>query len=120
MSQGEDGPAAGVIRVLVVDDHPIWLDAVARDLEASGLVVCGPAREVNQAVRVATATRTKVGDVHWLRTHGGAIQIVLLGIALIWVLFATLTFAKLVLAAIILGALELALWRIREGRPAPV
>jgi DNA-binding NarL/FixJ family response regulator len=46
--------------VLVVDDHPIWRDAVARDLEASGLVVCGTAREVNQAVRVATATRPDV------------------------------------------------------------
>jgi DNA-binding NarL/FixJ family response regulator len=48
------------LRVLVVDDHPIWRDAVARDLEAAGLVVCGTASDVAQAVRVATATRPDV------------------------------------------------------------
>jgi DNA-binding NarL/FixJ family response regulator len=48
------------LRVLVVDDHPIWRDAVARDLEAAGLVVCGTAAGVAQAVRVATATRPAV------------------------------------------------------------
>jgi DNA-binding NarL/FixJ family response regulator len=46
--------------VLVVDDHPIWRDAVARDLEAAGLVVCGTASDVAQAVRIATATRPDV------------------------------------------------------------
>jgi len=48
------------LRVLVVDDHPIWRDGVARDLEAAGLVVCGTAGDVAQAVRVATATRPDV------------------------------------------------------------
>src|SRR5262249_34122192 len=48
------------LRVLVVDDHPIWRDAVARDLEAAGLIVCGTASDVAQAVRVATATRPDV------------------------------------------------------------
>jgi DNA-binding NarL/FixJ family response regulator len=45
---------------MVVDDHPIWRDAVARDLEASGLTVCGVASDVAQAVRVATPTRPDV------------------------------------------------------------
>jgi DNA-binding NarL/FixJ family response regulator len=49
-----------VLRVLVVDDHPIWREAVARDLEAAGLVVCGTASDVAQAVRVAAATRPDV------------------------------------------------------------
>jgi len=48
------------LRVVVVDDHPIWRDGVARDLEAAGLVVAGTAGEVAQAVRVATATRPDV------------------------------------------------------------
>jgi len=48
------------LRVLVVDDHPIWRDGVARDLEAAGLTICGTAGDVAQAVRVATATRPDV------------------------------------------------------------
>jgi DNA-binding NarL/FixJ family response regulator len=48
------------LTVLVVDDHPIWRDGVARDLEAAGLTVCGTAGDVAQAVRVATATRPQV------------------------------------------------------------
>ena len=48
------------LRVVVVDDHPIWRDGVARDLEADGLVVCGTAGDVAQAVRVVTATRPDV------------------------------------------------------------
>ncbi|HVS69278.1 MAG TPA: response regulator transcription factor [Mycobacteriales bacterium] len=45
---------------MVVDDHPIWREAVARDLEAAGLAVCGVASDVAQAVRVATATQPDV------------------------------------------------------------
>src|SRR5436190_24402722 len=45
------------LRVLVVDDHPIWRDAVARDLEAAGFDVCGVAQDGERAVRIATATR---------------------------------------------------------------
>ena len=52
--------ADSALRVLVVDDHPIWRDAVARDLEAAALVVCGTASDVAQAIRVATATRPDV------------------------------------------------------------
>ena len=56
MSAGADQP----LRVLVVDDHPIWRDGVARDLESAGLVVCGTAGDGAQAVRIATATRPDV------------------------------------------------------------
>jgi len=52
--------AEGALRVLVVDDHPIWRDGVARDLEAAGYVVCGTAGEGAQALRVAAATRPDV------------------------------------------------------------
>jgi DNA-binding NarL/FixJ family response regulator len=60
MSPDEAGPTEGAIQVLVVDDHPIWRDAVARDLAAAGLVVCGTASGVDQAVRIALATRPDV------------------------------------------------------------
>jgi DNA-binding NarL/FixJ family response regulator len=56
----DDGQAAEALAVLVVDDHPIWRDGVARDLEAAGLTVCGTAGDVAQAVRVARATRPDV------------------------------------------------------------
>jgi DNA-binding NarL/FixJ family response regulator len=45
---------------MVVDDHPIWREAVASDLEAAGLDICGVASDVAQAVRIATATRPDV------------------------------------------------------------
>ena len=48
------------LRVLIVDDHPIWRDGVSRDLEAAGLIVCGTAADGGQAIRVAVATRPDV------------------------------------------------------------
>jgi DNA-binding NarL/FixJ family response regulator len=48
------------LRVLVVDDHPIWRDAAARSLTEAGFVVTGTARDGAQAVRVALATRPDV------------------------------------------------------------
>jgi DNA-binding NarL/FixJ family response regulator len=49
-----------MIRVMVVDDHPLWRDALARDLEAAGHVVVGTAGTVASAVGVALATRPDV------------------------------------------------------------
>lgn len=54
-----DAEAVG-LRVLVVDDHPIWRDGVARDLETAGFDVCGTAGEGAQALRIASATRPDV------------------------------------------------------------
>lgn len=48
------------VRVLVVDDHPIWRDGAARSLAEAGFVVCGTAGDGAQALRVATATRPDV------------------------------------------------------------
>jgi DNA-binding NarL/FixJ family response regulator len=52
--------AEAQIRVLVVDDHPIWRDAAARNLEEAGFLVAGTAGNGAQALRVATAIRPDV------------------------------------------------------------
>src|SRR6185312_2827690 len=48
------------LRVMVVDDHPIWRDAVARNLAAAGYHVAAAVGEGAQAVRVAPAARPDV------------------------------------------------------------
>jgi DNA-binding NarL/FixJ family response regulator len=51
-----DIQAEAELRVVIADDHPIWRDAVERDLAAAGLVVVGVAGDGEKAVRVVTAT----------------------------------------------------------------
>ena len=48
------------IRVMVVDDHPMWRDAVARDLTEAGYLVTAAVGEGGQAVRVAPTARPDV------------------------------------------------------------
>ena len=48
------------VTVVVADDHPIWRDAVERDLSEAGLVVVGSAGDGDKAVRVCAATRPAV------------------------------------------------------------
>ncbi|HEV7710706.1 MAG TPA: response regulator transcription factor [Asanoa sp.] len=45
------------IRVMVVDDHPMWRTGVARDLAEAGYDVVATTGEGQQAVRIAGATR---------------------------------------------------------------
>lgn len=47
-------------RILVVDDHPLWRDAVANDLSAAGFTVVGVAGDGDQALRVAAATQPSI------------------------------------------------------------
>jgi DNA-binding NarL/FixJ family response regulator len=51
---------SGPIRVMVVDDHPMWRDAVARDLGESGFEVVATAGDGEQAVRRAKAAAPDV------------------------------------------------------------
>ncbi|NEA39218.1 response regulator transcription factor [Streptomyces sp. SID11385] len=51
---------AQTARVMVVDDHPMWRDAVARDLEAAGFELVATAGDGPQAVRRASAARPDV------------------------------------------------------------
>ena len=48
------------VRVMVVDDHPMWRDAVERDLEASGFTVVATAATGTEAISRAAATRPQV------------------------------------------------------------
>ncbi|KUL49993.1 response regulator [Streptomyces sp. NRRL S-1521] len=56
----EGGDGAARIRVMVVDDHPMWRDAVARDLTEAGLDVVATAGDGEQAVRRARAAAPDV------------------------------------------------------------
>ncbi len=48
------------ITVMIVDDHPIWREGVARDLTERGLRVVATAPDADAAVRIATAVRPAV------------------------------------------------------------
>jgi DNA-binding NarL/FixJ family response regulator len=48
------------VTVMVVDDHPIWREGVARDLTDRGLAVVATAPDADAAVRIATAARPRV------------------------------------------------------------
>jgi len=48
------------IRVLVVDDHPIWREGTARYLAEAGYTVAGTAGDGAQALRIIAATRPDV------------------------------------------------------------
>jgi DNA-binding NarL/FixJ family response regulator len=54
------GPGGEPIGVMVVDDHPIWRDGVARDLEEAGYRVVATAGDGEAAVRIAAAARPQV------------------------------------------------------------
>ena len=60
MCPAEDAAALTGPSVVVVDDHPMWRDAVERDLAAAGFRVLGTASDGAMAVRVAAAVRPDV------------------------------------------------------------
>ena len=49
-----------LFRVMVVDDHPIWRDAVARDLSEDGFDVVATAEGVESARRRAAVVKPDV------------------------------------------------------------
>jgi DNA-binding NarL/FixJ family response regulator len=51
---------AVAVRVMVVDDHPMWRDGVARDLTERGFDVRATAADAESAVRIARAVRPDV------------------------------------------------------------
>jgi DNA-binding NarL/FixJ family response regulator len=61
-ADGSSGGAVGdgPVTVMVVDDHPMWRDGVARDLSERGFRVVATAPDAAAAVRIAVATRPRV------------------------------------------------------------
>jgi DNA-binding NarL/FixJ family response regulator len=59
---GTDGNAHSdsAMRVMVVDDHPMWRDSVSRDLSEAGCEVVATTGEGGQAVRIAASVRPDV------------------------------------------------------------
>jgi len=48
------------VRVMIVDDHPIWRDALERDLSGAGYEIVGAVGDGESAVRIAAAVRPDV------------------------------------------------------------
>lgn len=71
------------IRVLVVDDHPMWRDAVARDLTEAGLTVVGTAGDGAKALRIVPAVRPTLAvvDLHLPDTNGVELTTALVALA---------------------------------------
>jgi DNA-binding NarL/FixJ family response regulator len=59
---------------MIVDDHPIWREGVARDLAERGFDVVATAPDAPAAVRIAVATRPRVVlmDLNLGRTSGAS------------------------------------------------
>jgi DNA-binding NarL/FixJ family response regulator len=55
-----EGPDAAPVRVMVVDDHPMWRDAVERDLQQAGFEVVAVAATGDQALARFPAARPQV------------------------------------------------------------
>jgi DNA-binding NarL/FixJ family response regulator len=55
-----DGEEAAPLRVMVVDDHPMWRDAVERDLQDAGFDVVAVAADGHQAIARFPAARPQV------------------------------------------------------------
>ena len=56
----DPGAADAPVTVMVVDDHPMWREAVARDLSEAGFKVVATAGDGPEAIRRARAARPQV------------------------------------------------------------
>jgi DNA-binding NarL/FixJ family response regulator len=57
---GGNARSDSTMRVMVVDDHPMWRDSVSRDLGEAGFEVVAATGEGAQAVRIAASVRPDV------------------------------------------------------------
>jgi DNA-binding NarL/FixJ family response regulator len=60
MSDGVGASSEPRLRVMVVDDHPMWRDAVERDLQDAGFEVVAVAADGHQAINRFRAARPQV------------------------------------------------------------
>lgn len=71
-SDPEEACGGEPVTVVVADDHPMWRDAVARDLADGGFVIVGTASDGPSAVRrtIATTPDVLVLDLNLPGIHG--------------------------------------------------
>ena len=67
-------PQQAGLTVMVVDDHPIWRDAVARDLEDSGFTVVATADGVAAAARRAAVVKPQVVVMDMRLSDGSGVE----------------------------------------------
>ena len=67
-------PQPSTLTVMVVDDHPIWRDAVARDLEDSGFTVVATADGVAAAGRRAAVVKPQVVVMDMRLSDGSGVE----------------------------------------------
>lgn len=60
MTQAEDTGARPNRRVMLVDDHPMWIEALGGDLSGAGFEIVGTARSGDECLTRARATRPDV------------------------------------------------------------
>ena len=60
MAGGASAVSEPRMRVMVVDDHPMWRDSVSRDLSDAGFEVVAATGEGAQAIRIAASVRPDV------------------------------------------------------------
>lgn len=63
-------------KVLVVDDHPMWRDGVARDLTEAGYEVIAAVGEARQAVRVGGSLKPDVALVDLQLPDGSGVDVI--------------------------------------------
>lgn len=61
------------LRILLVDDHPIYREGVARTLTDAGMVICGQAADGQRAVAMARDLRPDMVLLDLSMPHGGGI-----------------------------------------------
>ena len=71
-----------MIRLLLVDDHPIWRDAIAADLQSNGFDVAATASSVREALDRAPAVRPDVAVVDLHLPDGTGVDVVRAVVAL--------------------------------------
>ncbi|WP_203913220.1 response regulator [Rhizocola hellebori] len=62
--------------VIVVDDHPMWRDGVARDLAEAGYQVIAAVGEAAQAVRLGTSLKPEVMIVDLQLADGSGVEVI--------------------------------------------
>lgn len=76
MSHADESDREPAGRVVVIDDHPLWREALSRDLAAAGFAVVGTADSVAQALRVLAATRPRLVVLDLGLPDGSGVEVI--------------------------------------------